>query len=111
MKTNPTPSGLEVSTLEEKKLGRVAQIIGPVLDISFPQKRCLANSIYNVLVVKGRDTVDGLINVTLHVDNLGHVDTCTTSPINRFAPAFIQLDKKSSIFETGIKLVDHVAPY
>ncbi|KAL3502467.1 hypothetical protein ACH5RR_036916 [Cinchona calisaya] len=34
------------------------------------------------------------------VDNLGPVDTRTTSPIHRSAPAFIQLDTKLSIFKT-----------
>ncbi|KAK8259336.1 hypothetical protein V6Z11_D13G049100 [Gossypium hirsutum] len=45
------------------------------------------------------------------VDNLCPVDTGTTSPINKFAPAFIQLDTKLSIFEIGIKVVDLLAPY
>ncbi|AES77913.2 F0F1-type ATP synthase, beta subunit [Medicago truncatula] len=45
------------------------------------------------------------------IDNLGPVDTGTTSPIHRSAPAFIQLDTKLSIFETGIKVVDLLAPY
>ncbi|KAK2993485.1 hypothetical protein RJ640_015169, partial [Escallonia rubra] len=45
------------------------------------------------------------------VENLGPVDTRTTSPIHRSAPAFIQLDTKLSIFETGIKVVDLLAPY
>ncbi|KAK8960510.1 hypothetical protein KSP40_PGU002795 [Platanthera guangdongensis] len=45
------------------------------------------------------------------VDNLGPVDICTTSPIHRSAPAFIQLDTTLSIFETGIKVVDLLAPY
>ncbi|KAJ6741236.1 ATP SYNTHASE [Salix purpurea] len=45
------------------------------------------------------------------VDDLGPVDTRTTSPIHRSAPAFIQLDTKLSIFETGIKVVDLLAPY
>ncbi|KAL4599387.1 hypothetical protein ACB092_11G123500 [Castanea dentata] len=45
------------------------------------------------------------------VDNLGPVDTCTTSPIHRSVPAFIQLDTKLSIFETRIKVVDLLAPY
>ncbi|KAL5067327.1 hypothetical protein RYX36_018214 [Vicia faba] len=43
--------------------------------------------------------------------NLGHVDTRTTSPIHRYAPAFIQLDTQLSIFETGIKVVDLLALY
>ncbi|KAF6138912.1 hypothetical protein GIB67_025641 [Kingdonia uniflora] len=45
------------------------------------------------------------------VDNLGPVDTRTTSHIHRSAPAFIELDTKLSIFETGIKIVDLLAPY
>ncbi|KAK8926534.1 hypothetical protein KSP39_PZI018846 [Platanthera zijinensis] len=45
------------------------------------------------------------------VDNLGPVDIRTTSPIHRSAPAFIQLDTTLSIFETGIKVVDLLAPY
>ncbi|CAN6476852.1 unnamed protein product [Victoria cruziana] len=44
------------------------------------------------------------------VDNLGHVDTCT-SPTHRPAPTFTQLDTKLSIFETGIKVVDLLVPY
>ncbi|URE24931.1 Produces ATP from ADP in the presence of a proton gradient across the membrane [Musa troglodytarum] len=42
---------------------------------------------------------------------IGPVDTSTTSPIHRPAPAFIQLETKLSIFETGIKVVDLLAPY
>ncbi|CAH1440207.1 unnamed protein product [Lactuca virosa] len=45
------------------------------------------------------------------VGNLGPVDTSTTFPIHRSAPAFIQLDTKLSTFETGIKVVDYLAPY
>ncbi|KAF8698752.1 hypothetical protein HU200_035006 [Digitaria exilis] len=35
------------------------------------------------------------------IDNLGPVDTTATFPIHRSAPAFIELDTKLSIFETG----------
>jgi F-type H+-transporting ATPase subunit beta len=45
------------------------------------------------------------------IDYLGPVDTRTTSPIHRSTPAFIQLDTKLSIFKTGIKIVDLLAPY
>nr|AJE61505.1 ATP synthase CF1 beta subunit [Dipteris conjugata]AXX76471.1 ATP synthase CF1 beta subunit [Dipteris conjugata] len=45
------------------------------------------------------------------VDDLGPVDIGTTSPIHRSAPAFTQLDTKLSIFETGIKVADLLAPY
>jgi F-type H+-transporting ATPase subunit beta len=36
MRTNPTTSNPEVSIREKKNLGRIAQIIGPVLDVAFP---------------------------------------------------------------------------
>ncbi|KAL2942403.1 ATP synthase subunit beta chloroplastic [Bienertia sinuspersici] len=83
-------------------------------------------NIYNDLVVKGRDTTGQPINVTCEVQQLlgnnrvravamsaidGPVDTRTTSPIHRSAPAFTTLDTKLSIFETGIKVIDLLAPY
>jgi F-type H+-transporting ATPase subunit beta len=52
---------------------------------------------------------DGRIFNGKPVDNDG--DTRTTSPIHRSAPAFLQLDTKLSILETGMKVVDLVAPY
>ena len=148
MKLNPTASSLGDSTLQKKKRGRIAQIIGPVLDIVFPKGKM--PYIYNALVVTGKDTIGQQINVTCEVqqllgnnrvravamsatdglmrglevidtgapfsvpvggatlgrifnvlgepvDNLGPVDTRTTSPIHKSAPAFIQLDTKLSI--------------
>jgi F-type H+-transporting ATPase subunit beta len=50
MRTNPLVLG--VSTLLEKKAGCIAQIIGPVLDVSFPQGNM--PNIYNSLTVKGQ---------------------------------------------------------
>ncbi|KAH0988208.1 hypothetical protein GBA52_015385 [Prunus armeniaca] len=105
-----------LSTANRKKSQRIAQIIGPVLDVAFPPGKM--PNIYNALVVKGRDTCSSrrsgrIFNVLGEpVDNLGPVDTRATSPIHRSAPAFIQLEKKRfSIFETGIKVVDLLAPY
>jgi F-type H+-transporting ATPase subunit beta len=45
------------------------------------------------------------------VDNFGPVQTQETSSIHRSAPAFTQLETKPSVFETGIKVVDLLAPY
>jgi len=45
------------------------------------------------------------------VDTFGAVNSDTTLPIHRTAPAFVDLDTKLSIFETGIKVVDLLAPY
>ncbi|KAF8762066.1 hypothetical protein HU200_009827 [Digitaria exilis] len=123
MRTNPTTSRPGVSTIEEKSAGRIDQIIGPVLDITFPPGKL--PYIYNALIVKSRDTADNQINVTFGgatlgrifnvlgepIDNLGPVDTTATFPIHRSAPAFIELDTKLSIFETGIKVVDLLSPY
>ncbi|KAL2942374.1 ATP synthase subunit beta chloroplastic [Bienertia sinuspersici] len=151
MRINPTTSGHGVSTLEKENLRRIAQIIGPVVDVAFPPGKM--QNIYNALVVKGRDTTGQPINVTCEiqqllgnnrvravamsaidgaplsvqvggeplgrifnvlgepVDNLGPIDTRTTSPIHRSAPAFTKLDTKLSIFETEIKVVDLLAPY
>ncbi|KAJ0074684.1 hypothetical protein Patl1_37458 [Pistacia atlantica] len=66
MRINPTPSG--PGALEKKNLGRIAQIIGPVLDVAFPPGKM--PNIYNALVVKGRDTVGQPINVTCEVQQL-----------------------------------------
>ncbi|XP_052142027.1 ATP synthase subunit beta, chloroplastic-like [Oryza glaberrima] len=60
----------------------------------------------------GGATLGRIFNVLREpVDNLGPVDTSATFPIHRSAPAFIELDTKLSIFETGIKVVDLLAPY
>jgi F-type H+-transporting ATPase subunit beta len=150
------------NSLKIKVNGRVTQIIGPVIDASFPEGK-LPN-IYNALLIQGKNAsgqniavtcevqqllgdkavravainaTDGLIrgievvntgapltvpvgNITLGrifnvlgepVDNLGSVDTIENLPIHRPAPAFVELDTKLSIFETGIKVVDLLAPY
>ncbi|KAL2935204.1 ATP synthase subunit beta chloroplastic [Bienertia sinuspersici] len=68
MRINPTSSGPGVSTLEKENLGRIAQIIGPVLDVAFPPGKM--PNIYNALVVKGRDTTGQPINVTCEVQQL-----------------------------------------
>jgi len=45
------------------------------------------------------------------VDEQGDVSYNETLPIHRDAPAFTELETKPSIFETGIKVVDLLAPY
>ncbi|RXH84274.1 hypothetical protein DVH24_027173 [Malus domestica] len=68
MRINPTTSGPGVPALEKKNLGRIAQIIGPVLDVAFPPGKM--PNIYNVLVVRGRDDVGQQTNVTCEVQQL-----------------------------------------
>ena len=138
--------------------GYVTQIIGPVLDIAFPDG--ILPTIYNALKITQDDgnviivevqqllgdskvravsmrSTDGLkrgvevidlgapISVPVGtttlgrifnvigepVDNQGEVSYDETLPIHRDAPAFTELETKPSIFETGIKVVDLLAPY
>ena len=150
------------STKTETNLGRITQIIGPVLDVAFSPNKM--PNIYNAIVVEGKNDVgedlrivaevqqllgdnlvravsmsatDGLMRgmtvvdtgaalsvpvgkTTLGrifnvlgdpVDELGPCNAEGTLPIHRNAPAFVDLDTELSIFETGIKVVDLLAPY
>jgi len=145
-----------------KNIGRTTQIIGPVLDVTFPPGKM--PNIYNALIVRGKNEAGQEVSVTCEVqqllgdhcvravsmsatdglmrgmevidtgkpltvpvgqatlgrifnvlgepvDNLGPVDNKDGFPIHRSAPAFVDLDTKLSIFETGIKVVDLLAPY
>jgi F-type H+-transporting ATPase subunit beta len=147
---------------QTKNVGRVIQIIGPVLDIVFSKGK--VPNIYNALSIHAKNAAgieiavtcevqqllgdnavravsmnptDGLMRgmevidsgnpltvpvgkVTLGrifnvlgepVDNMGPVKIEDTLPIHRKAPAFVDLDTRLSIFETGIKVVDLLAPY
>nr|WQA10898.1 ATP synthase CF1 subunit beta [Streptosarcina sp. YL-2023a] len=150
------------TSVETKNLGRITQIIGPVLDVAFPAGKM--PNIYNAVVVRGKNEAGEEVSVTCEVqqllgdhcvravsmsatdglmrgmdvidtgkpltvpvgpatlgrifnvlgepvDNLGPVDSKEGLPIHRSAPAFVDLDTKLSIFETGIKVVDLLAPY
>lgn len=142
----------------EKNIGFVSQIIGPVLDIEFPNgnlppiysaiKIETADGIGNIVEVQqllgdnkvravsmrstdglrrgveaidlgapisvpvGKTTLGRIFNVIGEpVDEQGDVSYDETLPIHRDAPAFTELETKPSIFETGIKVVDLLAPY
>jgi len=139
--------------------GFVTQIIGPVIDVEFPEGEL--PKIYNALkVVKemsgeaiiaevqyligenkaraicmtstdglkrgdavtdtgtsiqvpvGKATLGRIFNVLGEpIDECGAVNNTESSSIHRSAPEFVDLDTKPSIFETGIKVVDLLAPY
>nr|QHD45044.1 ATP synthase subunit beta [Ulva pertusa] len=60
----------------------------------------------------GPTTLGRIFNVVGQpVDGLEDASHETTLPIHRSAPAFVDLDTQLSIFETGIKVVDLLAPY
>jgi len=144
--------------VETTNKGYVCQIIGPVLDIEFPDgnlppiysavKIETADGIGNIVEVQqllgdnkvravsmrstdglkrgveavdlgspitvpvGTPTLGRIFNVIGEpVDEQGDVSLDETLPIHREAPAFTELEVKPSIFETGIKVVDLLAPY
>lgn len=140
-----------------KNIGKIVQVIGPVVDIRFSEENlpALLNAIKidnngEELIVEvaqhtGDDTVrcismgptDGLKRGTEAVDTgqaiavpvgketLGRLfnvlgetidgkeapKTTETSPIHREAPSFEEQVTSKEIFETGIKVVDLIAPY
>jgi len=139
------------------KTGIISQIIGPVVDVEFPNGAL--PKIYDALIVTADDktitcevqqllgnnkvravsmtSTDGLkrgasvadtgapITVPVGtatlgrifnvlgetVDEMGACDPEAGLPIHRSAPAFSDLDTTPSVFETGIKVVDLLAPY
>jgi F-type H+-transporting ATPase subunit beta len=150
------------STKTNTNLGRITQIIGPVIDVAFSPNKM--PNIYNAIIVEGKNeagdelrivaevqqllgdnlvravsmsATDGLMRgmtvvdtggalsvpvgkTTLGrifnvlgepVDELGVCEAEGSLPIHRNAPAFVDLDTELSIFETGIKVVDLLAPY
>jgi F-type H+-transporting ATPase subunit beta len=65
-----------------------------------------------ISVPVGTPTLGRIFNVIGEpVDEQGDVVATETLPIHRDAPAFTELETKPSIFETGIKVVDLLAPY
>ncbi|WP_250121196.1 F0F1 ATP synthase subunit beta [Chroococcidiopsis sp. CCMEE 29] len=151
-----------VTTAEKANIGYITQIIGPVVDVKFPEGKM--PQIFNALTIKGTNEAEQEVSVTCEVqqllgdnqvravamsstdglirsmevadtgapisvpvgsatlgrifnvlgepiDNLGPVNTEETLPIHRPAPKLTELETKPSVFETGIKVVDLLAPY
>jgi F-type H+-transporting ATPase subunit beta len=65
-----------------------------------------------ITVPVGIPTLGRIFNVLgVPVDELGPCNADSGLPIHRAAPAFTDLETKPSVFETGIKVVDLLAPY
>ncbi len=65
-----------------------------------------------ISVPVGLPTLGRIFNVLGQpVDSLGEIESDNQLPIHRSAPKFTDLETKPSIFETGIKVVDLLAPY
>ena len=65
-----------------------------------------------ITVPVGIPTLGRIFNVLgVPVDELGPCEASSGLPIHREAPEFTDLETKPSVFETGIKVVDLLAPY
>ena len=113
-------NAIEIPHGEEKVMAEVAQHVGD--DVV----RCVALSSTDGLT-RGMEAIDTGAPITVPVgdevlgrlfnvmgqtiDEKGPVNTTKTSPIHKPAPAFEDQNTKSEIYETGIKVIDLIAPY
>jgi len=146
----------------DSKLGRVVQVIGPVVDVKFPLGRLpsllsaltlsnpnisdepdnlvlevaqhLGESVVRAIAMDsteglsrglpvrdsgkpitvpvGNETLGRIMNVVgKPLDNQGPVKAQKSLPIHRPPPLFVDQSTRIEIFETGIKVVDLLAPY
>jgi F-type H+-transporting ATPase subunit beta len=150
---------------EEKKvnIGKVVQVIGPVLDVAFESEHL--PELYNALRIRGKTDagvdIDVIVEVQQHIGRnqvrtvamsstdavvrgmdvedtggpitvpvgeaaLGRIlnvigkpvdngppipDSVERWPIHRPSPEFANLEPKTEVFETGIKVIDLIAPF
>ena len=65
-----------------------------------------------ISVPVGKETLGRLMNVVGEpVDNKGPINAKKRYPIHRPAPPFVEQEPSTQLFETGIKVVDLLAPY
>lgn len=65
-----------------------------------------------IMVPVGRKTLGRILNVIGEpIDERGPVETEHTRPIHAEAPEFVEQSTQAEILETGIKVVDLLAPY
>jgi len=149
---------MATKTESKHRVGKVVQVIGPVLDVEFEPEQL--PELYNAVTVKlddrqlvaeveqhiGRNQVravamsstDGIVRgmdvvdtgqpITVPVGKpaLGRIlnvigepvdegppipKDAERWPIHRGSPAFVDLEPKTQVFETGIKVIDLIAPF
>ncbi|MCQ2548081.1 MAG: F0F1 ATP synthase subunit beta [Clostridia bacterium] len=113
-------NAIEIKLGDKKIIAEVEQHIGD--DIA----RCIALSSTDGLtrdtealdtgkpieVPVGQEVLGRLFNVVGEtIDEKGELKTDKRAPIHRPAPSFAEQDTSSQIFETGIKVIDLIAPY
>src|SRR5689334_20414938 len=148
--------------MAELQNGKVAQVIGPVVDVDFPpgalpalltalkvSNSSISNEPDNLVLEVAQhlgessvrtiamDSTEGLVRglavkntgapismpvgpetlgritnvVGQPIDGLGPINAKKTSPIHRAPPNFVDQSVNVEIFETGIKVIDLLAPY
>ena len=143
-------------------MGKVIQVMGPVIDVEFKEGglppiytalkltnpllndqkwnlvvevaqqlggnrvRCIAmdstegirrgedamNTGQGITVPVGEQALGRILNVVGEpIDEMGPVETAMRWPIHREAPEFVEQSTKLELFETGIKVIDLIAPF
>ncbi|MEM8806385.1 MAG: F0F1 ATP synthase subunit beta [Cyanobacteria bacterium P01_G01_bin.38] len=109
------PAGLQVSvTCEVQQLLGDSQVRAVAMSSTDGMVRGMkvTDKGAPISVPVGAVTLGRIFNVLGEpVDEKGDVDMSTTSPIHRDAPKLTELETKPAVFETGIKVVDLLAPY
>ncbi len=151
-----------MDTNTNNNMGKVVQIMGPVIDVEFKDSelppiytalkltnklisdqewnlivevaqqlggnrvRCIAmdstegikrgedalNTGEGITVPVGKEALGRMVNVVGEpIDEAGPVDTQMRWPIHREAPEFVEQSTKLELFETGIKVIDLIAPF
>src|SRR5881397_1592468 len=163
MATRTTEAAKKPAGAAKHNMGKVVQVIGPVLDVEFEPERL--PELYNALVidhpgngtppvhlvaevqqhigrnqvravamsstdgvVRGMEVVDSGTAITVPVGKaaLGRILNVLGEPvdegdpipadaerwpIHRETPKFVDLEPKTEVFETGIKVIDLIAPF
>ena len=126
--TNAMPSKAHAST---KSTGKIVQVIGPTVDVEFPSGQL--PSIYNAIKIVDKErNINLTCEVSLHIgDNIVRAIAMTSTeglvrgmdglgpladpgkryPIHRAAPKLEDQASEVQQLETGIKVVDLLAPY
>lgn len=151
-----------MDTNTNNNMGKVVQIMGPVIDVEFKDSelppiytalkltnhllndekwnlivevaqqlggnrvRCIAmdstegikrgedalNTGEGITVPVGKEALGRMVNVVGEpIDEAGPVETKMRWPIHREAPKFVEQSTKLELFETGIKVIDLIAPF
>ncbi|HSC35712.1 MAG TPA: F0F1 ATP synthase subunit beta [Thermodesulfobacteriota bacterium] len=151
-----------METNNGNSMGKVIQVMGPVIDVEFKEGglppiytalkltnpllndqkwnlvvevaqqlggnrvRCIAmdstegirrgeeaiNTGKGITVPVGKEALGRILNVVGEpIDEMGPVNTAMRWPIHREAPEFVEQSTKLELFETGIKVIDLIAPF